>query len=298
MENRTDILNELQEISPVVANISNNNVYQTPFGYFETLSDLIMNRINNAENIDAENEFSFINKLNKQGSFTAPEGFFESFADKMMSRIKAEEKTIAVSDDEAILFPLLYSINKEMPFAVPQNYFNQLSENIVSGSKAVEFINETSEELSPFMISLKNKNVYQTPAEYFENFSDSVINKINEPQQAKVISFNNKKSWLKYAAAAVVIGVIGTSSILFFNKQHASSTNSDPVQSLAKLSDQEMVNYLENQSTPVVFSDSSSAVASMDLNNENEDKDLLSDVPDDELQQYADQDVTSKNLIN
>lgn len=59
-----------------------------------------------------------------------------------------------------------------------------------------------------------------------------------------------------------------------------------------------MVNYLENQSTPVAFSDSSNAVASVDLNNENEDKDLLSDIPDDELQEYADQDVSSKVLIN
>lgn len=302
MENNIDILNELREISPVVANMGNKNVYQIPSGYFETLSDLIMNRINKVENaqvnIDSETSFQLINKIKTQNSFTAPEGYFESFADKMMSRIKLEEKIISVSEELAAHFPLLNSIDKKMPFDVPVNYFEELAYNIVSGTTAVDFINETSEELSPLMIGLKNKNVYQTPVGYFDTFSDTVINKINQPQEAKIISFNKKKGWLKYAAAAVVIGVIGTSSIFFFNKQHASSTNNDPVQNLAKLSDQEMVNFLENQSTPVAFSDSTSTVASLDLNNENEDKDLLKDVPDDELQQYADQDATSKNLIN
>ena len=297
MENKIDILNELREISPAVANIGNKNVYQIPDGYFEMLSNVIMNRINNSENGDSENDFSFINKINKTTSLTAPEGFFESFADKMMSRIKAEEKTVS-EDDETILFPQLNSINKKMPFTVPQNYFDGLAEQLFIGSKPNEFISENAEELSSLINNLKNKNVYQTPIGYFENFSDTVINKINQLQQAKIISFNKKKSWLKYAAAAVVIGVIGTSSFLFFNKQHTSLINIDAEQSLAKLSDQEMVNYLENQSTPVAFSDSTSAVASADLINENDDKDLLNDVPDDELQQYADQDVNSKVLIN
>jgi hypothetical protein len=296
VQNRIDILNELGEISPIIASIGNQNVYHIPSGYFETLSGLIINRIKNTEPVSEEGSPSFINTI-KKDSFTVPNGFFESFADNMMARIKSEEQTLSAEEELGILSPLLSGIDRKMPFTVPANYFKQLADNIISGSKAVEFINESSEELSPLMLGLKNRNVYETPAGYFENFSDAVLTNINKPQEAKIISLIKKKSWFKYAAAAVVIGVIGTSAILLFNK-NASPANSDPVQSLAKLSDQEMVNYLENLSTPVAFSDSTSAIASLDMNLDNDDKDLLSNIPDDELQKYADEDVDSKNLIN
>ena len=276
-------MNELRQISPVLADISNQDVYQTPRGYFDTLADQLMNRIKTAQ-------FSHAKEL----PFTVPTGYFEGFAEKMISRIKAGEATSA-SEELEIISPFLSRIDKKMPFSTPGGYFTELADNLAAELGAIEFVNENQDNPYPVLNSLKDKNVYETPAGYFDGLAGSVLASIKQSQQAKVIPFAKKRTWLKYAAAAVVIGVIGTASLLFFHKP-VSPNNSDPVQGLSMISDQEMINYLEVQSTPSVSADASNSIASIDIN-ENDARDLLSDVPDDELQQYVDEHVSSKDLI-
>ena len=283
----------------MIANIGNQDVYQTPPGYFDTLADQVMNHIK-TEQFSSKNEGqedlpSLMNKDAKETPFSAPAGYFEGFAEKMMARIKTTEAG-SVSEELETLSPLLSRIDKKMPFSIPVGYFDDLAENMTAGTKAIEFVNEELENLSPMMSRLKNKNVYETPAGYFDGLANTVLAKIKQqPQQAKVISINKKRSWLKYAVAAAVIGVIATSSILFFNR--TVSSGNDPIQNLSKVSDQEMMNYLENQTTPAISADASNSIASADINEVNA-KDLLSEIPDDELQQYIDEHANSKDLIN
>jgi hypothetical protein len=183
-----------------------------------------------------------------------------------------------------------------MPFSVPQNYFEEFSDNVLQSAKAIDFVNDEAENIPEILKSLKDKNVYTTPLGYFENFSGSVLSKIkNEPKKAKVISIGSRKTWLRVAAAAIVVGLISTIGYYTLNK-NSQPTVGDPIAALSKVSDDEMVNYLQNQDMPVLDSAAGNPVAAIDLSPDNDDAgDLFSNISDDELNQYINQDISFKD---
>ena len=149
--------------------------------------------------------------------------------------------------------------------SVPAGYFDTLSSEILTKIKREEA--ENAEE-STLLSSLKDKNVFTVPEGYFDNLSENIISKIDRPA-AKVIPISSAKSWWKYAAAAVVTGVIVVSSLQIFyrspdmTKNHTAVTQSsdlpDYIQSsfqyktaqqldegIASLSPDEIAKYLEN----------------------------------------------------
>lgn len=127
MENRTDILNELSELSPVIAGIEKINVFTVPAGYFENLSSGILAGIATEENVS---DLSF-------SDFTTndvPQGYFDTLADTILGKIKAKNAE-NVSDELRALSPMLYSIQGENVFEVPQGYFTGLAETILTRVK-------------------------------------------------------------------------------------------------------------------------------------------------------------------
>jgi hypothetical protein len=127
MENRTDILNELTELSPIIAGIEKINVFTVPDGYFENLSVGILTGIATEKK---ESDFSF-------SGFTGndvPQGYFDTLADTILGKIKAQN-TEDVSDELRVLSPMLYSIQGENVFEVPQGYFTGLAEAILARVK-------------------------------------------------------------------------------------------------------------------------------------------------------------------
>lgn len=130
MENRTDILNELSELSPVIAGIEKINVFTVPAGYFENLSSGILAGIATEKNLS---DFSF-------SGFTTndvPQGYFDTLPDTILGKIKAQNAE-NVSDELRALSPILYSIQGENVFEVPTGYFNGLADTIVSRVKPVQ----------------------------------------------------------------------------------------------------------------------------------------------------------------
>ena len=276
-----------------MSTIGNKNLFLAPGNYFETLADKILERIKTGV---LDEGFLTRNEVNTSNLFSVPGGYFEGFADKLMSRIHASEQAISPMGELAILSPLLDSIDRKMPYSLPAGYFAGLAEQVMEVSRATEPLALVDADQSLLNLGLENKNPFQVPDGYFDGLAATVLNGVAEPVSAKVISIPRKLSWLKYAAAAVVIGVIGTASLLFFNKQvHLKHT--DPLQSLAQVGEQEMMNYLENQSSPAVSLDTTNSIAYIDLNNDSDPKDLLNDIPDNELQQYIDDHVSAKDLI-
>src|ERR1700709_1676904 len=94
VQNRTDILIELKDISPVLADISHQDVYQAPPGYFDTLGELVMLRVRESQydNPVSDPVLPFFSDQGKANPpFSAPTGFFESFPDQLMARIKNAE---------------------------------------------------------------------------------------------------------------------------------------------------------------------------------------------------------------
>ena len=94
--------------------------------------------------------------------------------------------------------PLIAKVPRINVFQVPEHYFENLSShillkiNVLSTSKSV-------------------------PEGYFESLPDILINRIRS--EANVVSIKKQYSFLKYAIAAVVVGIIGLNLFSFFNQQ-------------------------------------------------------------------------------
>ena len=214
MNRSEEILNELKSISPRLASMEKINVFQVPEGYFNELhlrltNYVIINNISSTDNI---------NKINFQ---QVPLGYFDTLSDSILARVKAAY---------------------------------------------CETADEELRKLSSLLYSLKNENVFSVPAGYFESLSNVIVEKVNQPS-AKIISISRGYTWWKYAAAAVITGIIAVGSFQIFNKFSNGHSGNSPDSSsdlpgyvqnsfqykteedinagIAKLSDADIVNYLE-----------------------------------------------------
>jgi hypothetical protein len=100
---------------------------------------------------------------------------------------------------------------------VPAGYFENLPTNILAKIKAQEnnIVLTEMQGLSPSIASIGNKNVYTVPQGYFEQLAIPINT------SAKVVKMGTG-SIFKYAAAAVVVGLLGFGAMKFIDstKQH------------------------------------------------------------------------------
>ena len=148
MNANTEILNELEGISNVVAALPMVNVYQVPNNYFEEMQKTVLAKINNK----------------------VPEGYFENLSSVVLQKIKANE----VADE--------------------------------------------LKELSTTVANIGNKNVYSVSENYFEKI------KFESKENTKVVQFSNFKI-AKYAAAAIVTGLLGFGIFTFVNNNAFTKPN-------------------------------------------------------------------------
>lgn len=176
--------------------------------------------------------------IEKNNVFSVPDGYFSELSMDIFKRINTEFKTDRLT--------------------VPEGYFENLSATILNKIKAQE--DNPSDELrtlSPMLYSIQNENVFTVPAGYFRNLEYDIMDKVRP--QAKVISLKRNSIW-RYAAAAVVTGVIGLSSLMMFNKSQQSTgagideaintaskfKNEQQINgAIATLSDDEIIKYLD-----------------------------------------------------
>ena len=137
MENSNNILQEIQEISPLIAAIEKRNVFTVPDGYFDWVSENVFTAIKYDDPVVFNNQSGHI-----------PQGYFDGLAGSIMTRIKAGENES--SDDELrILSPMLYSVHNENVFTVPDGYFDTFHDVILDKvkprtAKLVSFKRKTS----------------------------------------------------------------------------------------------------------------------------------------------------------
>ncbi len=248
-------------------NINKRNLQQVPEGYFDTLSDSVLAKVKAAYPESAEEELrnlsTLLHALKGENIFSVPQGYFESFAGNLISHLKSEN----AEDELSNLSPTLYALKNENVFSVPQGYFESLAVNIF---KRLESAREESAEeelriLSPMLYAIKGENVFSVPRGYFDSLAKDIVEKVN-PQPAKVVTMK-RNSWFKYAAAAIVTGVIAVSSLLIFNNnsgktgEHTTAVSTvlpdyikasfqykneaDLNAGIAKLSDDDIIKYLE-----------------------------------------------------
>lgn len=139
MTNRNTILNELNEISSTLGNLSPQNLYAVPDGYFEGLPTQIINRIKALEATDANEELEFLSPLlssvSKEMPYSVPAGFFQDFGDSVVQRINNNVNHQTSKEELQSLSPLLSSLKNKNPYSVPAGYFESL-ETIVEKKQA------------------------------------------------------------------------------------------------------------------------------------------------------------------
>ena len=122
MKNRTEIFDELHELSPDLAAISNVNVFEVPDGYFDSLTGDILSAIT-LEKLD----------LNAKPAFEAsvPENYFEGLAASIMGRIKTEAAVLSPMAETSSISEVVAAIGNDNVFTVPPAYFENVPDFIV-----------------------------------------------------------------------------------------------------------------------------------------------------------------------
>lgn len=237
MNNGNNILNELREISPLLAGMEKVNVFTVPAGYFEGLADTMQLLVK-------EENSTVLTGINKQ-SQDVPAGYFDSLADTILNKIKAQEA--------AAEYPLLNSISKENVYGVPQGYFESLAGNSLNSIKAQEAT------AYPLLSSISKANVYTVPQGYFETLGTEILGKATQPT-AKLVGMAKRTGWLKYAAAAVFTGVVMFGAFKFTGEREktvlpesviAGNQIKNIEAELEKVADEDIIKYLQAEGSDV-----------------------------------------------
>lgn len=229
---------------------------------------------------------SSLSGLSVQNTYSVPEGYFERLAERVLSRIRAMEAATA-AEELGHLSPLLSQLPKTMPYQVPAGYFEDMESTLVSAVMYGE--QDASEELgnlSPLLSGLKKEMPYSVPAGYFDTVSAPVA---AENKSAKVVSMVGSRKWFRYAAAAVVTGVIVLLGFSYFNQENSGSSygtavanfDKSALKEIKKTSDTELNEFVKQFDEAGLSTEETAAT-----DTKKEVKDLLKDIPENELKQF------------
>lgn len=224
--------------------------------------------------------------LSAQNTYSVPGGYFDRLAQQVLSRIRAMEADTA-AEELGHLSPLLSQLPKTMPYTVPAGYFESIEPTLVSVAMYGEQdAKEELENISPLLSSLKKEMPYSIPAGYFDTLSAPVA---ASQSTAKVVSMGGNRKWFRYAAAAVVTGMIAILGFLYLSNDNSESTTGtsmariqkSTLKEIKKTSDTELNEFVKQFDDAGLRTDET---ASTDTNKEV--KDLLKDIPENELKQF------------
>lgn len=236
------------------------------------------------------NRDNILKELNELGSqlptissstiYRVPDGYFDGLASQVLNRIKAMD-----ADAEEI-FPVAGDAWKITPYQAPEGYFegleNRLMQAILANQRE-ETPQQELQSLSPLLANLKKQNPYSIPENYFESLSSSII-KDTAPAPAKVVSMTSRK-WFRYAAAAVVTGVLILSGFLFLGKNDINPDVKSYAwvkKNMKDVSTEALDSFITitEKETQIIASNTTTVTAG------NEVKELVKNISDEELQSF------------
>lgn len=203
METKKHIADELRTLSPFIAALEKVNVFTVGPGYFDSISNTV---------IACLNEEDLIIK-NKENNPSVPPGYFDNLADIVLKKVKTHESALEEIKD---LSPLLHSVQHKNVFGVPADYFENVPATLLNQVNTTP-PGEDLQHLSPLLQSVQKKNVYEVPAGYFDSLARNILQKVRVGD-SKVVKMPFRKVFIKYAAAAVITGIIAFGVYSYNNK--------------------------------------------------------------------------------
>lgn len=287
MTQREHILQELNELKSTLMAHVGLHPYTVPEGYFAGLAEQVMRRI---KALDAETATEELKQLSvllaglpKQMPYQVPQGYFENLAEQVLRRIKAMDAADA-ADELKTLSPLLAGLSKKMPFDVPAGYFKN-KEAVISDQQSAA---EELAALSPVLSGVSKEMPYTVPVGYFESLAENVSEKSGNKQKAKIVSFAGRK-WFKYAAAAVVIGIIVTIGLNRFGNDTPQA--SQPMARFEKNLNKEIKKMSEQELNDFLQYNAAGLDGTENVKNDNADdaKELLKDISESEMKSFLEE---------
>lgn len=130
LKHSESILNELKEISPLLAKIEKINVYTVPENYFSGLYKQILEKAKNTTfpTLPASDTSYFASETR---FLDVPEGYFDNLAGNILKKIKSPQIDNA-GEELRQLSPMLYAVQNENVFSAPAGYFETLPGTILN----------------------------------------------------------------------------------------------------------------------------------------------------------------------
>ena len=250
MTQRDNILLELRELQSSLAEAGSQNVYHVPVGYFDNLAEIVLNRIKALDTTDAAEELSYLS-------------------------------------------PLLSGISKKLPYEVPAGFFDSLGEKVIGSIDEHTSAAEELEELSPLLSGLKKEMPartshsgwpYSVPKGYFEQLNNTADTKEMKPA-VKVVTMA-RKTWFRYAAAAVVLGIIAVGSLMIFNKQTTNGDSEKVVTKMLKKVSTEEINSFVQLTDEAIPGDMAKVDPKTMMKEKNDIQELIKDIPEKEIESF------------
>jgi len=211
MKFSTEIYEELNNISPLLAGIEKQNIFSVPEAYFDTLSINVFKKI-------TANTFN-----SNKDVLTVPEGYFENLSNSVLNKIKL------LQDDPAqelrTLSPMLYSIQNENVFEVPMGYFRNLENEILNKVKPQAKV-----------IQIKKSN------SIWKYVAAAVVTGVIAVSSLMIFNSQTKSTEKKANQVAVSSNI--KSATKFKSEQQVNAA-------IATLSDDEIIKYLEKTGSDV-----------------------------------------------
>jgi hypothetical protein len=143
--------------------------------------------------------------IEKTNVFTVPDGYFNALDETILAGIK---------EDNAVL---LKGFSKNNLFEAPNGYFENLSSAILGKIKQQQTAADELRDLSPMLYSIQNENVFEVPAGYFNTIPGIILDKV-KPQPAKIVRMHKRRTFFKYASAAMIACILSLGVYKFINK--------------------------------------------------------------------------------
>ena len=176
MENRNDILNELKQLSPLLAERKKENLFIVPENYFSTVEENVMEKIQ-AESVSHELKNSGLAAFKKQEMFEVPYGYFERLPNEILQKT-SRKKSLTILESVSEYFQYSFRLTHLLA-ATPMLAVMILA--IVVITKPVDEI----ETISP-LAQISNEEISSYLSENISSLDESsIVAQMNEK------SFNN-----------------------------------------------------------------------------------------------------------
>lgn len=202
--------------------------------------------------------------------YRVPAGYFNELSDIILDRVRTN-------------LP-----GKSNVYTLPDNYFDQLPAHVLQAIRHAE-VSDELQEVAPFLSTIPKKDPYHVHELPALDVQTIIQGQQNDSGKIVAMAAPKKHLWMRYAAAAIMTGVLITAAFIYNGSKDVAVSNVgsyaqiDVSNEISKLSEDELNSYLTSAEKLVTVTADRESLLIDELPDVNDHLDYMSD---DELNQY------------